>query len=217
MHSPEGHAAPSSLREFLRAYAMIVLSILTALAFERAAVGLQDRAAARDSKVRIEHELQANMADLQVSVEKNKVGLAAARKLLDSLRVAILAGKADANATAAIMRDAFPKDLSVNTVTWQREAWDAAIADQSASHLAQADLQHYALIYSEARDAVESFKVVINSQLVDGVTQLELDSLLGTMDAHACALLLMRYITTIQQIDGIEDGLAAEVSGAGRR
>ena len=41
MHLEERHKAPASLRDFLKQYAMIVLSILTALALERGATGLQ--------------------------------------------------------------------------------------------------------------------------------------------------------------------------------
>ena len=59
------HAPPASLREFIRQYAMIVLSILTALALERAVIDLHDRGAARDSRVRIEAEIAGNLAELK--------------------------------------------------------------------------------------------------------------------------------------------------------
>jgi hypothetical protein len=191
---------------------MIVLSILTALGFERAAIALHDRAAARDSKVRIERELMANAADLRTSIAKNTAGMEQARTILKALLAAMEAGKADSAAVSAIMSDTLSAHMSVNTVTWQQDAWDAAIADQSASHLDQADLQRYAYIYAEARGATESFKLVISGQLIAQVPEVLLSSMLNKMDAHDCALLLMRYITTVQQIDGVEAGLADELS-----
>jgi hypothetical protein len=217
MHTPDAHTAPSGLRDFLRAYAMIVLSILTALAFERAAIGLHDRAAARDSRVRIERELDADAADLRASITKNKAGMEAARKVLDSLLAAIETGKADSAATAAIMKGVFPAQMGISTVTWQRDAWDAAIADQSASNLDQADLQRYALIYAQARDSIDSFKLVINPQLIGQVPEMQLAGMLNQMDAHDCALLVMRYLGTVQQINAIEEGLAQRLSERGKK
>jgi hypothetical protein len=196
---------------------MIVLSILTALAFERAAVGLHDRSAARASRERIERELKADEADLRTSIAKNKAGIERARKVLKALLGAIEAGKADPAAVAAIASDSISTQLSMSTVTWQRDAWDAAIADGSASHLDQADLQRYALLYSEARDAIETFKLVIGDQLIAQVPEVELAGLLHRLDAHECALLVVRYIATVQQIDDIQEGLAGELSARGRK
>jgi hypothetical protein len=120
-------------------------------------------------------------------------------------------GKADSDATEAVMKEGFPGQLGISTVTWQRDAWDAAIADQSAGHLDQADLQRYALIYAQARDSVESFKLVMNGQLVDQLAEIQLSSMLHKMDAHDCALMLMRYVATVQQVDAIEDDLARRI------
>jgi hypothetical protein len=65
MHVEEPHHAPTTLREFLRHYAMIVHSILTALTLEHVAVSMQDQAAAAASRVRIEDELAGNAWDLK--------------------------------------------------------------------------------------------------------------------------------------------------------
>jgi hypothetical protein len=216
MHTPESHAAPSNLRDFLRSYAMIVLSILTALGFERAAVALHDRNAARDSKMRIERELEADAADLRASMDKNKANMDAARTILKTLLAAITAGKADSAATAVIMSDSVRAHLSINEVSWQRDAWDAAIADQSASHLAQADLQSYAQIYAQARDSIEAFHVVVTGQLIGQVPEVQLSAMLNRLDAHDCALLLVRYLAAIQQVNDIEGALADSISGRGK-
>ena len=50
MHVHEPLAPPTTFRQFRREYAMIVLSILTALGFERTAVYLHDRASAQASR-----------------------------------------------------------------------------------------------------------------------------------------------------------------------
>jgi hypothetical protein len=213
MYTPERHVAPSSLRDFLRSYAMIVLSILTALGFERGAVALHDRDAARASRVRIERELAADAADLRTSIGRNKADMDAARKILTALLAAMAAGKADSAATAAIVGDTFRTNIGISTVSWQRDAWDAAIADQSASHLDQADLQRHAQIYAQARDSIDAFHLVVTGQLIGQVPEVQLSAMLNKLDAHDCALLLVRYLEAVEQINQIEGLLADSISG----
>jgi hypothetical protein len=196
---------------------MIVLSILTALGFERGAVALHDRDAARASKVRIERELDADAADLRTSIARNKTDMEAASKILKSLLAAMTAGKADAAATAAIMGDTLHAHMGISEVSWQRDAWDAAIADQSASHLDQADLQRYAEIYAQARDSIDAFHVVVTGDLIGQVPEVQLSAMLNRLDAHDCALLLVRYLAAVQQVDNIEAGLADSLSGRKKR
>jgi hypothetical protein len=65
LHIEQHHHAPKSWSEFARQYAMIVLSIMTALGLEHVAISLHDARAARDSRARIEAELARDLADLQ--------------------------------------------------------------------------------------------------------------------------------------------------------
>jgi hypothetical protein len=215
LHPPEAHTAPRSFRDFLRAYAMIVLSILTALGFERLAVAWQNHAAAEASRVRIERELDADAADLKHAIDFNKAGADKVRATLGKLLAAMKANKADPAATESIVDGSTTLQIGVSTMTWQRDAWDAAIADQSASHLDPADLRRYAAIYAQARDAEESFKLALDNQVVAQLPEVALERSLNRMDAHDCALLMVRYLAAIRAINDVQNDLLDIVRNRG--
>src|SRR4051812_47339203 len=76
MHIEPLEKLPRSVREFLSHYAMIVLSILTALALEQVALGLEHRHEGARAKEEIEQEIASNhqraVESLHVTEENGK-------------------------------------------------------------------------------------------------------------------------------------------------
>jgi hypothetical protein len=60
MHVEPLEKLPRSVRDFLSHYAMIVLSILTALALEQVALGFEHRHQGHRAKEEIEQEIESN-------------------------------------------------------------------------------------------------------------------------------------------------------------
>ena len=206
MQVEQPHHPPSSLADFLRQYAMIVLSILTALALERAAVAMHDAGAARDSRLRIEAELVSNLADLRASRQINADNIKAVQACLKTLIEQLKAGTADPPKVVAMLAPAL-SHFAVSLPSWQRDAWDSAIADQSASHMAAADLRHYAEVFAAARDADEAAHLLLSGEWLTRAADLRIDIALGRLDGRLAANALVRYLLAAQQIEGGEEAL----------
>lgn len=207
MHPPEAHAAaPRSIGDFLRSYAMIVLSIVTALALERAAVAWQNAEAARASRARIEAELALNVAELRQSLTNNRAAVDNAREVAKGLIAQLKAPSIDTKAVMELFGRGFSKRV-VTIPTWRRDAWEAAIADQSATHLAPRDLRRYAEIYTNARDLVDVEHVTFGPELQQTAADLQLSLRLGAPDTKLAAAVMLRFLISSQQIIMAEQSL----------
>ena len=207
MHPPEVHTpSPRSFTDFLRAYAMIVLSIVTALALERLAVEWQNQRAAHSSRARIEAELALNVGELKQTVAANNRALDDVKKLVKTLVEKLNAEHPDNAGVAELLRDGF-KGAMLAVPTWRRDAWDAAIADQSASHLPPNDLRRYTEIYTGARDLAEVERFTFGPDLLQNVAQMQLTIRLNHPDAQLAAVLMLRFLLTATQIITAEQTL----------
>ena len=200
------HAAPSSLTEFLRQYAMIVLSIITALALERGAVAIHDAAATRNSRARIEAEIARDQGDLARCEQMNAADVKAVKGVLKQLVAALKQGKLDQAALVPFFKPAFDH-FNIASPSWQHDAWDTAIADQSASNLASADLRRYAEIYTTARDMDATAQLLLSGDWLGHMATMRVDVALGTLDAHAMADSLARFLLAVGQIDRTQQDL----------
>lgn len=200
MHFEEPHAPPSGLRQFLQQYAMIVLSILTALALERLAIAWNNQANAHASRTRIEAELTHNLSELEQSEQRNAENVTNAHKVEKTLFDMVRAGKPN---DAAMLDAARPMLtlISISTPSWQRTAWDSAISDQSAGHLPPADLRRYAEIYAFEKDMEDTTQLMLAGDWLTRVTDAMVDYQLGQIDGRKVTALLARYLLAEQQID----------------
>jgi hypothetical protein len=214
VHGPQ--RAPTSLREFRREYAMIVLSILTALGFERGIVYLQNRANAQASRERIEREIGDDMADLRRALAANSASVAAGSAALNSLLGILKSPNPDIAAEKRIIDDELQKHLGLALPTWQRDAWDAAIADQSASHLDPRDLRRYAKLYTDARDAADASHILLGGAMFDRVADLLIDVKLEDTHGREAAKVFTRFIAAAQQITSVQQELLADGEGRGK-
>jgi hypothetical protein len=206
LHFEEPHAPPGGLRQFLQQYAMIVLSILTALALERLAVDWNNRANARESRVRIEAELAHDLADLKQSEQINADNVQTAHKVAKALFELVKAGKPNDSVMLDAARPIF-KHVSFSAPSWQRTAWDSAIADQSASHLPPADLSRYAEIYAAEKDMQDSTQLLLSGDWITRETDAGVDYELGQIDGRKTVALTARYLLTEQNVDDLEKDL----------
>lgn len=205
MHIEQPHV-PNSWRQFIREYAMIVLSIMTALGLERAAVAIHEAGAARESRARIEMELAQNLHDLKRAETTNEGHVAKAAETMKALVDGIKAGTADPAATLALLGPMF-EHFQIALPSWQRDAWDAAIADQSAGHLAPDDLRRYAEIYSSARDIAAGAQLLLGGEWLTRASELGVDFRLGKVDARTTANSLARFLVAAQEIATLQKSL----------
>jgi hypothetical protein len=207
MHVGEPHKAPAGFREFRREYAMIVLSILTALGFERVAVYVHDRATAQESRARIEQEIGDDVADLRKAVGFNDANVTATQAALKSLLAMMKSSNPDAAREQQAVVDELQKHVGLQLPTWQRDAWETAVADQSAPHLSAADLRRYAQLYTAARDASDAAHIVLSGAIFDRMADLSVDLKLGDANPREGAKLIARFLGAAQQITTVQKQL----------
>jgi len=206
LHIEQHHHAPGSWREFIRQYAMIVLSIMTALGLEHIAVAVHDAGAASDSKLRIEAELVRNLTDLRHAETSNEGHMAKASETMKALVDGLKAGTVDPPTALALIGPMF-EHFQVSLPTWERDAWDAAIADQSAGHLSADDLRRYAEIYSSARDIGAEAQMLLGGEWLTRASELGIDFRLGKVDARTTANTLARFLVAGQVITSMQKSL----------
>ncbi len=202
MHIDDSQHAPTSVGDFLRQYAMIVLSIVTALGFEQGVVSIHDAMLARASRSRIERELAIDLGELRKSKDLNEANAAAARSALrqtfDQERAGEKTGKTDPVAVSASLAKV---SLGVSLPSWQRDAWDAAVADQSVGHLETAAQRRYSEIYATARDDAEEARLLLGGEWLTRASDLYVDMRHNSVAARDAEKILARYLIAVEQID----------------
>jgi hypothetical protein len=193
------HHPPGNWRGFLLQYAMIVLSITTALALEQAVLSIHNASAARDSRARIEAEIARFVVDLKNSVETNKARLQKVNEVLTALDAKLKTGAPDGATTLALAQQAID-DMGISLPPYQRNAWDTAIADQSVSHLNLADLQRYSGIYSAEIFLSDETKLLLTGDYVRRLSDVNHDFRVGKLDSNNFAQALTLDAVVGQEI-----------------
>lgn len=155
MHIEPPTTRLASFRDFAKHYLMIVLSILTALGLEAWIEHAHHAHAAEAASTRIEAEIRTNLIQTEDSLQKDVAQL----QRLTTIRNAVVADlKAHAPDESirqhiqALTQDNL--DLNLNFPQLRHEAWDVAVADQSASWLDHDRLQRYSVAYASQRDSL---------------------------------------------------------------
>ncbi|MBI1754620.1 MAG: hypothetical protein HY014_18575 [Acidobacteria bacterium] len=169
-----------SLREFLKEYVMLVVGILTALGLEHAVTHHNHVKSAQLARQQIEAELRVNLEEVNASQASNLKR----RKPLQELAEAVVreiksgASKQTINEhVQAKLHGGF--SVSTSLPTLRHEAWDVAVANQSATYIPDEALRRYSAAYATQRDsmAVASQGALANfggPRLIDVLTDLEL-------------------------------------------
>jgi hypothetical protein len=149
--------ALASFKGFASEYAMIVVSILTALALEHGAQTWHHNHRAHEAQSNIESEMRTNLEEVRTSMRKNQEELVRLDAVRDVLRKDIL-NKVEGKVLVDHIRQASNGKfgLSQSMPTLRREAWEVAVASQAVSWMEPALLQRYAGVYAMQRDFSQS-------------------------------------------------------------
>ena len=144
---------PHSVKEFAAHYFMIVVSILTALGLEAAVERLHHRHAAERAQQAIETDLRKNLVDLRENDARNLERLVPLKQLCDEL----IKDFDDGVPVAQVRQQMTERvkagiDLGVFYPSLQHEAWDVAVANQSASYMEPETLRRLSAAYAAQRE-----------------------------------------------------------------
>jgi hypothetical protein len=140
-------------KDFAKHYLMIVLSILTALGLEAWIEHVHHTHAAELASHQIRAELQANLDSVRNSYRGNQRQLVSLQQLDDAIAKDIRDGKTDAAINQHIQALKNQFNLSLDWPIFANQAWDVAVANQSATWMDRAALSEYSAAYSKQRDA----------------------------------------------------------------
>jgi hypothetical protein len=217
MHVEPLEKLPRSVREFLSHYAMIVLSILTALALEQVALRLEHRHEGQRAKEEIEQEIAANRKAVQASLALTHANSAAWDALVKRTLADIKSGQgtdetrvATLREAAALFRDALP---SLKTT-----AWDAAIADHSVNYLDHDLLTRYSEVYAQQRLFTQAMWDTIRDTGIRDLSGITLPIYLEKADAAATVTTLNERMLVLHivesQLAQLDDTLKGEAGEA---
>lgn len=187
-----------SLKRFSGEYVMIVVSIVTALAFENGVRYLHQTREAQEAARNLDAEIAVNLAEVQSTMLQNEAEIKRLGHLRDVLLTDIRAGASARDTLNHVMTESKRRfDVNFTTPTLQREAWDVAVANQALSNMPQDQLLRYARIYSGMRDMQSMFGGTAHSfadlpRLSDTMSNLELKEI-SPQDLYR-ALTQMRFV-----------------------
>lgn len=153
MHFEVPKVRMHSLREFAQHYFMIVLSILTALGLEQWIEHTHHRHAAEQASEQIETELRGTLDSIHGALANNTRQVVPLRALRDAISDDVRHGIPDAQINQHIREMKGEFVLSVSWPSFATEAWDVAVANQSATWIDIDRLHKYATAYAAQRDA----------------------------------------------------------------
>jgi hypothetical protein len=202
-----------SFREFAGEYAMIVVSIITALGLEHAVQNWHRRHLAHEATVKIEAELRYNLKEVNNSLEHNRTEQAKTMKVFQAFLDDLKHGASDKDAIARLMENPEHFNLSVNSPTLRHEAWDVAVANQSASWMEPERLERYAGIYAHMRDN-QAIEHGSNNKFFDGPQLMNVgtDLQLGRASAQDVARVLNQIVSAYGSVDGNLELLQADLA-----
>ncbi|WP_109126484.1 hypothetical protein [Dyella sp. C11] len=170
-----------SLKEFASHYLMIVLSILTALGLEAWIEHVHHQHAAAEATANIEAEIRENLVHVKESRDHDFSRMHALEKIRDGL-VADLKAHASIVDINRHIHEADPDGLYLDW-RWpslRREAWDVAVANQSAGWINSDRLRRYSSIYaaqaSESAIIIQDTSSVFSGQrMADILVDMQMD------------------------------------------
>lgn len=171
MHLELPHVPLKSLKDFLKHYLMIVLSILTALGLEAWIERTHHIHAAEFGGRQIEAEVHSNLLAVESDLRNDTKQL----ERLDKIRASVaqdfkshLPDELIKQHILAQVNDKF--DLNMTFPALRHEAWDVAVANQSASWIDPERMQRYSAAYASQRDALAT--MAENATLLTSSTNL---------------------------------------------
>ena len=212
-----------SLKQFLRHYLMIVLSILTALGLEQVIVTIHERAAAREASEQIETEIRTNLDEVRLAYEQDDAQSKVLAKLRDMVAEGLKAHQPDAAITASILEATRAKGLNLDLQwpTLRHEAWDVAVANQSASWIQPDKMKGYSAAYAYQRDAsvgmtTDIHLLIDGPRLIDTITDLRSDTVDPRSFLHVAGQMTMMLNESRNSLRQLEKRLEQALSPDGQ-
>ncbi|MBD8881417.1 hypothetical protein IHE49_13090 [Rhodanobacter sp. 7MK24] len=221
MHIEPQNTRLESSRDFAKHYLMIVLSILTALGLEAWIEHAHRAHAAAASSARIEAEIRTNLDLTEKSLQQDSAQLQRLATIRDAIAADLRAHTPDETIRQhilALTRDNF--DLDLNFPQLRHEAWDVAVADQSASWIDHEHMQRYSVAYASQRESVsllnEDTALIMNgSGMVNTIADLDTGEVQPRDFLHTISQMRALLGQTTQNLRHFEDTLKAALPPAG--
>jgi len=217
MHVEPLEKLPRSVREFLSHYAMIVLSILTALALEQVALRIEHRHEGQRSKEEIELEIMTNRKAVEEALALTIQNEKTWDDLLARTVAEVRAGQATDETLVGHLREA-NRSFRDALPPLKTTAWDAAISDHSVNYLAHEDLTRFSEIYASQRLFSQAMWDMLRDSGARDLSAISLGITLGKADATTTVATLNSRLRTIgivqSQLAQLDDVLKG-AEGAG--
>lgn len=208
-----------SLREFLKEYVMLVVGILTALGLEHAVTHHNHMKAAALAQQQIVSELRVNLEEVTTAQTNNLKRREPLMELAQTVGKEILSG-ASKQAINARIRAKFPNGFSmgISLPTLRHEAWDVAVANQSATYIPDEALRRYSAAYATQRDSMAiasqgNLSHFSGPRLIDALTELELKRVEPVELLRVLSQLLSTVEATQVNLKEIQTQLEASLKG----
>jgi len=200
MHVEPLEKLPRSVREFLSHYAMIVLSILTALALEQVALRMEHRHEGARAREEIEQEIASNQQQVHASLKATEENAQAWQAVFKRALAEVRDGSSTNESRIAALRQA--GSLFRDSVpSLKTTAWDAAISDHSVNYLDHDDLTRYSQIYALQRSFSQAMWDTLRDSAARDVSQISLYLSLERAGADQTIATLNSRLRTIAIIE----------------
>ena len=220
MHIEPPNTRLVSYKDFAKHYLMIVLSILTALGLEAWIEHTQHAHAAATASAQIEAEIRSNLADVDLDAQRDAGQLQKLGAIRDAVIQDLKSHAPDdvvRQHILALTRRDF--DLHLQFPTLRHEAWDVAVANQSASWIERARMQRYSAAYANERDSVDMMRedtaILMNGTgMVDTIADLATDEVQPRQFLHVISQMRAMLDQTTQNLRELRKQLAAALPPA---
>jgi hypothetical protein len=199
MHFESPEKTIQSLKEFASHYAMIVVSILTALALEQVALSIHHNYQGRNAKAGIEQEIRENRVRIVAAANEVDETLKIWRALM-AKGVAQLKSKNSSQAERLQLLREAANNYKDGLPSLRTNAWDTAIASQSINYLDQTDLKHYSELYSTQRLFSQTLVNLALDGTVRNLSDVALALSTENVDALECVRILNWRVRTLSMI-----------------
>ena len=206
MHIEPPNTRLESFRDFAKHYLMIVLSILTALGLEAWIEHTHHVHAAAMASAQIEAEIRQNLVTAEDVRTYDLERMHALEKLRDELQSYIQAKLPDATILQRVRAELGPSGLylDVRTPALRHEAWDVAVANQSAGWIDNASLHRFSAVYAAqawcTRTITEDMRMVLDGpRMLDAMMKLRS----GNIQPDQLLLVVNQMYSTTEETSAI--------------
>jgi hypothetical protein len=217
MHVEPLEKLPRSVREFLSHYAMIVLSILTALALEQAVLGLEHHHQGERARHEIEQEIESNRQAVHESLLVTRNYARAWEAMLARTVADVKAGQSTNESLLATIAQARGQ-FGDSTPALKTAAWDAALSDHAVDYLAHEEVTRFADLYAVQRFFSQALWDTTRDSAARNLSDISLPTLLGKADPVATITMLNSRVRALRimesQLSQIEQAMEIALAAA---